>query len=277
MTNFISLTIIFIFSIFFSQLFRKKIEETIVFSVFIIILTLYIFGVFSILNFGWYIICVLSLILCMYMIYNHKKINTHLFFTHGFIFVIIATLISIIIHKYRIVVTFDEFNHWFLAVKNMYINDELFTSANSNVLSKNYMPASTIFHYFWLKPSHTFNESFVFISMNFLIYSLIIPILSIFKKNLWKQAILAEFFIFLVPLTLCDYIYTGAYVDGLMGLLFAYILYEYFIKKTDLFKLITILLALTILTLTKFTGIIFSMASVIIISIDILLFNKNDK
>jgi len=277
MTNLIILTIIFVFSTFFSQLFKKKIEETVIFSVLIIILVLYICGLFSILNIGWYFICALSLFFLFFLLRNYKNFKPKLLLTYGFIFIIITTSISLVSHKYRVVTTFDEFNHWFLAVKNMYINNELFTSSNSNVLSKDYTPTSTIFHYFWMKPSPNFNESLVFISMNFFIFSLIASPLSIFKKNQWKQALLAGFFLFLIPLTLYDYIYTGAYVDGLMGLIFAYILYLYFIKKPDKFNLFSIFLALIILTLTKMTGIIFSMAVVIIIIIDIIFFNKTKK
>jgi len=277
MTNLIILTIIFIFSIFFSQLFKKKIEETVIFSVFIIILFLYICGLFSILNIGWYLICVSSFVFIFFLLRNYKNFKPKLLLTYGFIFIIITTSISLIIHKYRVVITFDEFNHWFLAVKNMYINNELFTSSNSNVLSKDYTPISTIFHYFWMKPSPHFDESLVFISMNFFIFSLLAPVLSVFKRKQWKKALLAGFFLFLIPLTLYDYIYTGAYVDGLMGLIFAYILYLYFIKKPDKINLISIFLALIVLTLTKMTGIIFSMAAVIIIIIDILFFTKIKK
>lgn len=277
MTNFIILTIIFSLSIFFSQLFKKKIEETIIFSIFLIIFILYICGLFSILNTAWYFICIFSLISLVILIHNYQKIQPKLILTYGLVFIIITTLISLIIHKYRVVVTFDEFNHWFLAVKNMYINNKLYTSDDSNVLLKNYLPASTIFHYFWLKPSPIFDESLVFISMNFFMFSLIAPIFSIFNKHYWKQALLGGFFLFLIPLTLYDYIYTGAYVDGLMGLIFAYILYAYFTKKFDRFNLCVISLALIVLTLTKNTGIFFSMSAVLVIIIDILLVDKSKK
>ena len=277
MTNFIILTIIFSLSIFLSQLFRKKIEETVVFSIFLIIFILYICGLFSVLNIAWYFICTLSLISLFVLIYNYRKIQPKLLLTYGLMFIVITISISLIVHKYRVVISFDEFNHWFPAVKNMYINNELYTSTNSNVLLKSYLPASTIFHYFWLKPSPTFDESLVFISMNFFIFSLVAPIFSIFKKHHWKQALLSGFFLFLIPLTLYDYIYTGAYVDGLMGLIFAYILYTHFTKKSDKFYLCTIFLALIVLTLTKNTGIIFSMIAVLVIITDMLLFAKSKK
>jgi len=275
MANLIILTIISIFSVFFSHFFKKKIEETVVFSIFVIILILYICGILSILNIGWYFICLLSLIFLFLLLHSYKKIKPKLLLTYGLGFLVITTTISIIIHKYRLVTSFDEFNYWFLAVKNMYVNNELFTSINSNVSAKSCPPASTIFHYFWLKPSKDFDESLVFISMNFFIFSLIASPLSIFKKNQWKQTLMAGLFLFLIPLTLYNYIYTGAYVDGLMGLIFAYILYIYFIKKNDKFNLYTILLALITLTLTKNTGIIFAMAAVIIIIINILFFDKH--
>lgn len=275
MTNIIILTIIFTLATFFSHFFKKKIEETIIFSIFLIILILYICGLFSILNIGWYFICILSLISLFFLLRNYQKIESKLILTYGFLFMVIVTSISLIIHKYRVVITFDEFHFWFLAIKNMYINNELYTSVNSNLGGlASYTPASTIFHYFWLKLSPYFDESLVFISMNFFIFSLIASPLSIFKKNQWKQALLAGFFLFLIPLTLYNYIYTGAYVDGLMGLIFAYILYIHFIKKNDKFNLYAIILGLIILTLTKMTGIIFAMSAVIIIIIDILLFNK---
>jgi len=277
MTNLIILTIIFAFSLFFSYFFKKKIEETIIFSVFLIIFILYIFGIFSILNIGWYFICLLTLVFLLILVRNYQKINLKLLLTCGFIFIVIATSVSLIIHKYRVVESFDELNFWFVAVKNMYVNNELFTSINSNVLAKNYTPAATIFHYFWVKPNKYFNESFVFISMNFFIYALLAPSLSMFKKTQWKKALLVGFFLFLIPLTIYNFIYTGAYVDGLMGLIFAYILYIYFTKKLDKFSLFSLLLALFTLTLTKVTGIIFSIAAAIIMVIDILFFHKLNK
>lgn len=274
MINIIPLSIIAIFAVFFSHIFKKKIEETIIFSVFLIIIILYIFGISSMLNFGWYLICMVSIIFFIFLLINYKKINTKLLFTYGFIFITVTTIISLIIHRYRVVTVFDEFNHWFLAVKNMYINNELYTSLNSNLFSKDYPPVSTIFHYFWLKPSTNFNDSLVFISMNFLIFSLLAPVLSFFKNNQWKKALLSSIFIFLLPLTPCNFVYTNTFVDALLGLIFAYILLMYFTKKLDMFNFLSIILGLSLLTLTKATGIIFSMAASIIITIDVLIFNK---
>lgn len=276
MTNIISLLIIFIFAVFFSFIFKKKIEETTIFSIFLIILILYVGGLFSFLNISYYLICLSSLIFLLILISNHKKINYKLILTPGLIFLILTTIVSIIIHHHRFVVTFDEFNHWFLATKDMYLNNELFTSIKSTVLAKNNTPGSTIFHYFWMKPSPIFDESLVFISMNFLLFSLLAPIFSIYKSNQWKHSLFIGFFLFLIPLTIYNYIYTGAYVDGLMGLIFAHILYLRFIKKYDKFNLLSIILALFIFPLIKTTAIIFTVASVILIFIDILFFNNQN-
>lgn len=275
MINIIPLSIIASFAIFFSHIFKKRIEETTIFSVLLIILILYIFGISSILNIGWYFICILSIVFFFFLLINYKKINTKLLFTWGLIFIVTTTIISLIIHRYRVVTVFDEFNHWFLAAKNMYTNNELYTSLNSNLFSKDYPPVSTIFHYFWLKPSVNFNDSLVFISMNFLIFSLLAPALSIFKNNQWKQALLSGFFLFLLPLTPCNFVYTNTFVDALLGLMFAYILLMYFTKKLDMFNFLSIIIGLSMLTLTKVTGIIFSMASAIIITTDILFFHKS--
>ncbi len=271
MNSLIALAIIATSATFYSHIFRKKIEETIVFSVLSIILILYICGILSILPIGWYLISLINIIYFIFLLFNHQRINIKLITSFGLIFIITTTITSLIIHKYRIVTTFDEFNFWFIAVKNTYLNDELFTSNRSNVLLKDYMPASTIFHYFWLKPSPSFDESSVFVSMNFFISSLIGQCMSLFKRNQWKHALIAGFFILMIPITLYDYIYTGTYVDGLMGLIFAYILFVYFIKRTDIFNIFAIVFALSVLTLTKTTGIIFSMSAVIIIIIDKLL------
>lgn len=274
MNSLIPLFIIFIYATFFSNFLKKNITETIVFSEFLIILILYIFGISSQLELGWYLTCFISCILLFFLIKKNKNHKLNLSINYGLIFIVLTTMISIFIHKYRFVVSFDEFNHWFLAAKNMYLNNELFTSQSSNVLSKNYMPASTIFHYFWLKPNQTFNESLVFISMNFFLFSLLSIPISKFSKKQWKQALLSGFVLFLIPLTLYNYIYTGAYVDGLMGLILSYILYQYFTQKMDKFNFLSLLLGLSILTLTKTTGIILSIFAAVIISIDIIFFKN---
>ncbi len=265
-------------SIQFSHFFNKKIEETIPTTIFLIIIWLYLCSLLNLLFFGWLAIIIISSFCFVRTIIYFNKNTLRLVFTPGLLFIFLSFAILFICNHSRFVQTFDEFNHWFIAAKNTFILNNLYSNEASNVLSKSYFPGSTIFHYFWLRFGLIYKEYLVFISMNFFILALLAPIFSLSKWSNWKKNIIITIVLFMFPVTIYSNIFTGAYVDGLMGLIFAYILYYGFISNLkDKFNLFTLYLALFTLPLIKASGIIITMIAVIFLLNNFLKKENNEK
>lgn len=262
--------IIFTFSLNLVIKFNKKITETFFVVVSSIILILFLGGLFSLLKETFYLLILVSILSCIYNIYNYKKIilNKKNILSFSFVLFILIYIIAAIGMNGRLLVHWDEFSHWGLSIKNMFYLDEFYTSANSTTLFKDYPPAVGLLQYFVLKLNGKFDESLLYFSNFILILSMLFSILKIFKKDLKTESLLVLFIILFIPTILYYDAFINLQVDLMLACLFFYTIFIYYSEEESKFKYFNLILSLIILVLTKEIGLLLATGSLIIVCID---------
>lgn len=257
-------------SLFYCNIFNKKIEQTLFLSIFSYILILFIFGIFNNLNVGFYIILILNFLLLIYNIYiiiAHKKDIKKFISTTGFILFILSYIFILYLSIGRKVYAWDEFSHWATKVKNLYYLNTINLVDDSTVIF-DYLSGTSIFNYFCTKLSGYYNESMLYIGQNLIISSMLLYITSIFENKKKMLNYILYSFILLIPTLFYSDIYTSLYVDGVLGICFAYSLYSYLLEKENkIFRLINLIASLTMLVFIKDSGLLLAIFSYITINI----------
>lgn len=276
--EFITLLLIIITnSITISALIKRKIEVAIPITVIAMTLIIYVCGLFDNLNVGVVIIKIISLVSTIYNIktfiksIKSKQIDKFLdiLITPGLLVYWILFLLFIIINYNRMFEDYDEFNHWALIVKNMYMFNNFGTVENSIVAFNEYPPFTASFQYILLNIRGEYLEHLVIISQNILYLSIIIPICEKieFKKNIKKLFLIIPGILF-IPLILYEDFFINILVDGFLGILFAIALFTIYKNDADkMYRNIMLTLIITALALTKTTGLVLAILTILFILI----------
>ena len=269
-----------------AELTKEKIDKTIPIAVMGIILIIYVFGLFNVLNIGVLSVGIVAGISMGYLIYsviwNFKKKNIKEFFrrifTPGIIIYILFWIIFLFINKRRLLSSWDEFSHWGLIVKNMFVFNTYGTNPETMVLFRGYPPFTAVFEYFFLAIKNSICEGEIIIAMNVLYVSMVLPLLSNIEwnKNL-KKSILVVPLLFVMPLLLFKDFYTTIYVDAILGIFMTYLLYIYFCEENKYIKYISMCLGLISLPLIKAAGSGLAIFAIIIVLLDIILQENKEK
>ncbi len=266
----------------FSCYFKKQIETTFPLTALTIILTLFVSGLLNNLLIGLWFIWIFS-IFCFTYIFKLLVTDTARIIKWvlrpGLVVMMITMVVVYFWHYHDVVDNADELVQWALAVKNSYITNRFSCCPSFKGGFFDYPPAVELFHYFWLKTAGNFKDSYLFISMNVLIISFLISALQNFSFKSKKDLIIASLSLVTVPYVFYFWIYTNLSVDGLMGIVFGWLLYLYFIRRNrlDFFTIGSLSLGLFILLLIKSaTSIIFAVIVLILITTDlVILVRKN--
>ncbi|MBF0289400.1 MAG: hypothetical protein HQM14_16410 [SAR324 cluster bacterium] len=163
---------------------------------------------------------------------------------------------------------YDEIRSWGLAVKEMLLTHQ-FPGVDSAISHKDYFRGTTLFQYFMVLNT-SYHEGRVYFAHFILQFA---PLMVMFHKVSWKQfhwilIFLATVFYFIQGMG------TGVvslYVDHVLSVYFAMIIYVYFILKIErkyIFLLIPILFALPLI---KKAGFSLSLLALFLISADLIL------
>ena len=267
--------LIYSIAILITQKTKKNINMTIPISVVLIIATIYICGLFNNLKVGIYlleIIAIASLVYIIYQIYINIKNKTIKKFlkkiiTPGLIIYIILFIINIYLNTGRILENYDEFNHWAVITKNMYIYNQYGMFENSAVTFNEYPPFTAVFQYFFLSFENGYSEDILIIAQNTLYFSIIMPIFEKIKFNqiAIKKLLLIIPLIIILPMIFYKNFYLEILVDSFLGILFALSLYIIYIDNDDKkFKYLLLTSYVLALCLTKTTGIVLGILVLII-------------
>ncbi|MBC8531401.1 hypothetical protein [Gehongia tenuis] len=255
--------------------FKRKFEILLAPSIFLIILILYIFGLFNCLHYGFYfifLILIFGLGASIFALARKKiNINGQNMITPGFFVFLIFVIIIFFGTRGRMLYWWDEFSHWGLVVKNMYINDTFGSLSQATTQFKAYPPAASLFQYFFTKFNGTLIECQMFRAMDIMLVSLVMPVFSRVNWKNWKNGIAIAIIVFVTPILFYADFYISIYVDALLGGIFAFVLYTYFSHNLHT-KLdnIVIGMGLFILTLTKASGFGLALVALFIIYFDLL-------
>ena len=267
-------------SIFCSQVYKKKFEEIIPVTLMGIVFILYVFGIFGILKKGVYLILLISLFLYLYTFINIfiKKSWIDLFkntFTPGFLIFLIFYIALILIHRGRLLISWDEFSFWGDSVKGMYLINDFVTNPDSGSIYKSYPPAMPLFQYFWQVLSGSFNEWLLYVSYQIFAISLFMPFLKKIKYNEFLKILIILALITIAPIIFFYEYYEIVFIDPILGHFFGFGLATIFVKKEyDLLTSVTLFFTIFMLVLLKPVGSFLALIILFIILVDVLYVKK---
>ena len=257
-----------------SAVLNRKIDFTLPTWIFVIVAILYITSIFNLLTAGFYFIIALSLasivVFVFYFIKNIRNLRILLknIITPGLIFFLVFSFIAWKAHSGRMLVEWDEFSHWGLAVKNIFFTDRLYTYLGANIIYADYPPVTALFQYFCLKILGAYVESYLFQAIAYFYIGFAIYLFHDVEFSDCKGILLRSIFVIFIPVVLFSKFYTCLYVDAILGILFAYILLRHFTEKEGKFKSLSITLAYFALILVKSSGAALALFAAIIITAD---------
>lgn len=296
--------------------FQRRMEEVLAPVIFSVILTVYFAGLlFDNLLIGVRLIQVIAVIAVVFLLYCFQKARRdggakermmrlirQYCLTPGLICWSVMFVIIYIVYCNKILAGWDEFSHWGLVVKNMFIFDRFGNYSAATTSFRDYPPGTALWQYFTAKVfSSRLGENHIYHAMGWLIISLQASFLRVFSadasgcglsvapaaqnrkaerrwlrlpgcfsdKNV-REAFFAMLLLMFVPLLFTQYIFiyfNSVYVDILLGILFAYLLAAGFTeKKYDAFFYGSLFLAVSVLCLIKAIGVFLAVAALLIIA-----------
>lgn len=278
-------SILITFATMLSITFKKRIEETMPISTVGIILLIFLAGLLDNLKIGAIIVQILTIIQLIFLLVTILKKDKDgikeilgRILTPGLLIYTLLFIVNVIINQGRIFEDYDEFNHWAVIIKNMFIYNTYGTNPETIVRFNEYPPFTAVFQYLFLAVQKVYSEDTVIIAQNVLYLSIIIPIT---KKIKWDKSALkiltAIPLIIFMPMILYKNFFLNILVDGILGIMFAYTIYSAYEDDSSIFKTLKILAGTIMLCLTKTSGLGLAVLALIIILIKIIIDRKKDK
>ena len=247
-------------SMFIADKSNKKIEKCIAPNIAIIILVLYVFGIFNILQFGVWFIAIISILLGIYTIIknwknrNEFKINI---LTSGFAFFTIIFFILMLTTYNKNLVDYDHYLYRSLYTKIMY-----YTDCMSKGFQALYPPSINLLEYFFMKIIGVYLQGVEAFAVQIFGFALLLPIFDRIKNTKFINTIIT-IIVLCIPTIFANLIfYESAYPDALLGLLIGSSMYILCTERNNKFKLFSVILNLAVMTLTKPAG--FYIAGIVI-------------
>lgn len=269
--------IVMLGSIFLADKFNKKVQNTIIIDLLLVVVCLYIFGILNLFNVGIKIVSIVSILLGIITIVKNIKRKTikqlgEKIFSAGTIFFIIMFLIFIITTSRRSITHWDQFSYWSYATKDMYYTGKL---AIQNSITIQYPPMPAILQVFFMRIIGEYSQGIEIFTTWILGISMLIPLFN--KSNDKKIVNIAIGILCLcIPAVFSMVIfYESAYSDGLLGLFIGYISIVHFFEKDNKFKNLSLILSIIVVTIMKPTG--FVISGIIVITFLIYEFMKNKR
>ena len=281
MSYFVSLTAIFMAVFALKYFIKSKFELLFPIVNLSIIVLLYFFGMCQILFVGGIItlfaILVLFVISICDIIKKSNKKFIKQFFTPTVIILLAFSIIQFFTLKGMKVFSHDELTHWGLVVKNMFYHKNFGGGLNATTMFKGYPVGSSLFLYFFEMFGLTFVDSHLYMAMNLLNLSLLLPIISKFKNV--KQKITTALIIVSVAFLFNYKMFNSIWNDQFLAISMAFILISYFCFITDnglpKINFISMLLSTFVLISSKSTGLILAIFAYLIIGVDILVHRRH--
>ncbi|MCL2087380.1 MAG: hypothetical protein FWH05_07295 [Oscillospiraceae bacterium] len=273
----------------YAVLFKRKLAETIFLAVVTVVAVLYCFGLISTpdcLLWGIYFLCGLSLACLAFVIYKFIKDKgaiKEIELLQGCLIYAAILLFALFVNAGRWFSGWDEFSHWGTIVKHFYTIDALGNVPHPNytLIFPGYLPGTSLFQYFFVRFSVSFKEYYLYIAMNIMYFSMVIPFIkNVFNKDKWLKCLglLAVFFTFpLLSQAFEHSFYSTLYVDEILGAFFGFALLYYFVYEYNKsqYGIAMVSSAVFMLTVTKDMGLLLALGVIAIIILDVILFRRS--
>lgn len=285
MSYFITFSILITFATTLSIEFKKRIEETMPISIVSIVLIIFLAGLVNNLKIGAIIVQILTILQLIFILITILKKDKdgikevlRRILTPGLLIYTLLFILNVLINQGRIFEDYDEFNHWAVIIKNMFIYNTYGTNPETIVRFNEYPPFTAVFQYLFLAIQKVYREDTIIIAQNVLYLSIIIPIT---KKIKWNKSALRIItvtpLIVFMPMILYKNFFLNILVDGILGIMLAYTIYSAYEDDSSIFKTLKILAGTIMLCLTKTSGLGLAVLALIVILIKIIIDRKKDK
>lgn len=266
-----------ILAILLSYFFKKELVYTIPMVMLSTIILLYFFGIFGALKAGVYTLYAIAFAAFIIFVIISVKRRSIFLKDISLVPVVIITVFSLLslwMHNGRLISLWDEFSHWGRAVKDMYYLDSLAGHPDSMVIFKTYPPGVALLQYLFVNIRGSYVEAELFHGINIIYFSLVMPFFKSLEGKDWFRIIIIMLITIIMPTGFYTMMHETLYVDGLLGAIFAYILFTYFTNKPDKFTFINISAALFVLSITKESGAGLAFLCLFIMFADIVIANR---
>ncbi|MDR2008386.1 MAG: hypothetical protein LBQ34_05385 [Alphaproteobacteria bacterium] len=254
-----------------SSIFNKKLAETLITAILLIIFYLYWFALFGILKFGyWSLITFIILGFLTCLLVKRKQLLSY--FSAGYwIYVILVAIIAVIFRDYFIYFS-DDIAHWGITAKDMFFYSKIIPREYND-----YSIGTRVFQYFMLKIYGSWNESIILTYFYIIYFAFVVCPLAKIEEYQGKSkypvmlfyGILTLLFITLfkvIDLPNMSNIFRYLAVDLLLGLTFGFTLFVVSEKKfLDYYDKLNCFLLLFALVQIKTSGLILAIAIVCLI------------
>jgi len=257
--------------------FKKELVYTIPMVVLLTIILLYFFGIFGALKVGIYALYAIAFAGFVIFVITSIKQKNNFFKDIAPVPIIVFlafTLLSLWMQNGRLISLWDEFSHWGRAVKDMYYLDSLAGHTDSMVIFKTYPPGAALLQYLFVNIRGSFVEAELFHGINIIYFSMVMPFFRGLKGKDWFKIMIIMLIAIIMPTGFYTMMHETLYVDGLLGAIFAYILFTYFTNKPDKLTFINISAALFVLSITKESGAGLAFLCIFVIIADFAIANR---
>lgn len=219
------------------------------------------------------------------LVYIHRKRYKEIFdnfFTLGFVVFTLFYAYFVFYHRYTAFSTWDEFQHWGPMIKETMRLDAFYSVPASTLQThKDYPPIISVLQAMWCHLSGGYGEAYCYRALSVFSVSLFLPAFSkldIKKVKDWGWALLHSMgiiFVNLVSFVLLETFFSTIYIDFVLGLFSAYVLFLVVQSqgKLSVFNCINIGLSLTFLMMIKQMSIAFYAMSLFLL-VGLIVFHK---
>jgi hypothetical protein len=281
------------------MIFNRKLYETLPPAVFIVTLAVYLFALVLPLNVSvWIVAGLLLLVLTAWglVLLKTGRLHTHTYGGQLSAVIVLAIfgaicLLFFVLFGNRRVFYYDDLSYWAIYTKNIFTIDKLpYLYENCSVDYKDYTPIIQILQYMVMFGQKSFSEPALFRTNVCLIYTLLLPMLSVIDDACANKPakIASAVFYVIFPHILTAQFYYRLGVDLFLALTFGYVLYYTFMFESntaassqeeiwgdlykgwgrdEVFRIGCVLSALAFLALIKSSGIVLCILAIIMFAV----------
>lgn len=283
MTFLLPLTVLLLIALAITLLFHRTLVETMPVAMFSITLCLYFGGLMRNLHVG--ILLVFLLLVTLWIYAARKKLLTRQNIAEHreeWIYSLIAVLpLFLLVYSMTSgleMTIYDEYTHWGMAVKDLYLQNEFYCSPQAATDFKDYPPAIALFEYFFCVFG-PFKSQNIYRGLNVLMLCATLPMYkNVVKKRMFLHICAGWMTTLLVLYGCYDNGMKTLLVDAALAMLLSCLLLYWFgSEKKDSFTVLSMGLNAMMLTLAKGSGVVLLLLALGVILADILTHPKEDR
>lgn len=269
----LALISIFGYAITLNAYFKIKPSVSIFFSISFIITTLFFFGMLESLKVGSHALYFLGIMLFLFSIFKNLHVVKKWLFSVPVVMFITISIIYFFLMRDSQFFFWDEFSHWGYLAKQMFYSNSLYGAQLAGG-SLRYPPGMQIWGYFFTSNSY-FSEGNIYFAYFLILFSSTLMMYENlrFQNIYW---IIIIFFLQMVIFASFGHWFSSAYVDHVVGAVFAGLVLSYLCQKFENKELFLFCFPLLMLVLAKEIGLYFGLSFLgLVLILRIVDLNKN--